>query len=198
LRPQHPRRVLPEARRHVERGRAPHLRGIPVPGRQSLGDPRGLVAVRAKDRFWARRIPDECYQQMRAFAATLLVDHVNFHPDGGFSIISNTAKPAYPSDPLRDFEGRIFKDGNDWKDIWERMAFYKVPGVGIAVVIDNHVAWATSYGPVEKNSADWIHNDTVFQAASCSKPISSIGFLRLRPGGPLRPADYVNPDTGGG
>jgi CubicO group peptidase (beta-lactamase class C family) len=156
----------------------------------------GGWTILAKDRFWARRIPDECYQQMRAFAATVLVDHVNFHPDGGFSIISNTAKPAYPSDPLRDFEGRIFKDGNDWKDIWERMAFYKVPGVGIAVVIDNHVAWATSYGPVEKNSADWIHNDTVFQAASCSKPVSSIGFLRLVQAGLIGLDDDVNPKLG--
>ena len=156
----------------------------------------GGWTILAKDRYWARRIPDECYQQMGAFAATMLVDHVNFHPDGGWSIISNTARPAYPADTLRDFEARIVQAGNDWKDIYERMAAHNVPGVGIAVVINNQVAWATSYGRVEKNTSDWIHNDTAFQAASCSKPVSSIGFLRLVQAGLIGLDDDVNPKLG--
>jgi len=156
----------------------------------------GGWAILAKDRYWARRIPDECFQQMGAFAATVLVDHVNFHPNGGWSIISNTARPAYPADPQRDFEGAVFKDGNAWKNIWDRMAHYKVPGVGVAVVINNHVAWATSYGRVEKDKADWIHTDTVFQAASCSKPVSSIGFLRLVQAGLIGLDDDVHPKLG--
>ena len=39
--------------------------------------------------------------------------------------------------------------------------------------------WATTYGRVEAGSAHWVHADTVFQAASCSKPIAGIGYLRL-------------------
>lgn len=156
----------------------------------------GGWTILARDRYWARRIPDECYQKMNEFAATLLVDHVNFHPDGGWSVISNTARPAYPSDKLRELESRILRVGNDWKDIRERMAFHKIPGVGIAVVLNNRVAWATSYGRVEKDSDHWIHTDTVFQAASCSKPVSAIGFLRLVQAGLIGLDDDVNPKLG--
>lgn len=139
----------------------------------------GGWTILAEERYWARGIPDECYDQMGNFAKTMLVDHVNFAPNGGWSIISNTAKSALPSDPLRNFEGTIIQENGAWKNIWDRMAKYKVPGVSIAVVRNNKVAWATSYGPVEKGSSDWVHTDTVFQAASCSKPVAAIGYLRL-------------------
>jgi CubicO group peptidase (beta-lactamase class C family) len=134
---------------------------------------------------------------MNDFAATMLVDHVNFDPDGnGWSIISNTARAAFPSDKLREFESGIVQLGTDWKNIRERMATHNVPGIGVAVVLDNRLAWATSYGRVEKSSDHWIHNDTVFQAASCSKPVSTLGFLRLVQSGLIGLDDDVNPKLG--
>lgn len=156
----------------------------------------GGWTILAEERYFARNIPEECYQQMGQFAKTLLVDHVNFAPNGGWSVLSNTAKPALPADRLRDFENRILQVNGAWKNIWERMAFHKVAGVSIATVANNSLAWATSYGRVEAGKNDWVHTDTVFQAASCSKPVSALGFLRLVQSRLIGLDENVNPKLG--
>ena len=46
-------------------------------------------------------------------------------------------------------------------------------------MIDNRVAWACSYGLLEAGTDHWVLPENAFQAASVSKPVSSIGFLRL-------------------
>jgi CubicO group peptidase (beta-lactamase class C family) len=166
------------------------------PARQVAFTPSGGWVILARERYWARRIDDECYQKMREFDDTVEIDHVNFAPNGGWSIISNTPKTSLPQDLLRTFEGRIVQVGGDWKNIWERMETHKTPGVSVAVVLDNEVAWACSYGRVKKGSAAWVHNDTVFQAASCSKPVAGVGFLRLVQENLIGLNQDVNPDLG--
>lgn len=141
--------------------------------------PQNGWVILARDRFFARRIPDECYDKMRELGQSWEIDHVNFEFDGGWSIISNTGRTALATDPLRELEGHIVQLGGDWKSITGRMAAYKVPGVTMALVRNNQVWWATTYGRIEAGSAHWVHADTVFQAASCSKPIAGIGYLRL-------------------
>jgi CubicO group peptidase (beta-lactamase class C family) len=158
--------------------------------------PSGGWVILAQDRYFARRIPDECYQEMGQFAKTLEVDHVNFAPNGGWSIISNTAAQNYPSDPLRAFESRILQVNGQWQSIRQRMDFYHVPGVSLAVVLNNKIGWACSYGQTRKGSSDWIHTDTVFQAASCSKPVAGVGFLRLVESNLIGLNDDVNPKLG--
>jgi CubicO group peptidase (beta-lactamase class C family) len=166
------------------------------PAQRVAFTPAGGWLILAHDRYFARNIPDECYQTMGGFAATMELEHVNFAPNGGWSIISNTARPSYAADPLRDFENRIFQSGASWQSIWDRMAFYQVPGVAIATVKNNQVAWACSYGQTRKNSPHWVHNDTLFQAASCSKPVAGIGFLRLVQSGLIGLHDDVHPKLG--
>jgi len=153
--------------------------------------------ILAKDRYWARRVPQECYEKAGQFRQDgWLVDHVNFAPSGGWSIITNTRDPDYAADPVREWESRVFKDGQHWRDIWERMAHYKVPGLGVAVVLNNKIAWACSYGRIEAGENQWVHNDTVFQAASISKPVSAVGFLKLVEDGDLTLDEDVNPKLG--
>lgn len=149
------------------------------PAQQLAFTPGGGFAILAQDRFFARRVPDECYQQMRAMAATQRLDHLAFSFAAGWSIISNTPARPLPADPLREFEARITQVGGAWAGIRERMAAHGTPGVGVALVQNNQIAWACSYGRTEAGSADWVHNDTVFQAASCSKPVAAVGFLQL-------------------
>jgi len=158
--------------------------------------PGGGWVILAHDRYYARRIPDECYDKMGAIGATFFVDHVNFTPSGGWSIISNTPKAALAADPLRDFEGHILQSGGKWQSIRDRMAAYKVPGVSLAMVKNNQVAWATTYGQVEAGGSNWVHADTVFQAASCSKPVTSLGFLRLVQDGIIGLDEDVHPKLG--
>lgn len=149
------------------------------PARRVAFTPSNGWVILAQDRYFARRIPDECYEKMGAIAQSYQVDHVNFEADGGWSIITNTSKTAVTADPLRDVEGRIVQINGDWKSITERMSTHKVPGVSLAIVRNNQIAAVTTYGRVQAGGADWVHADTVFQAASCSKPVAALGFLRL-------------------
>lgn len=66
-------------------------------------------------------------------------------------------------------------------DLRERMAFHKVPAVSIALIDGGRVQWARAYGIVgaagEPDRAATV--DTLFQAASVSKPVSAMGALQL-------------------
>lgn len=61
----------------------------------------------------------------------------------------------------------------------ERMAFYKVPGVSIAVIKDGRIAWAKGYGVLETGKETPVNADTIFQAGSISKPAAAIAALRM-------------------
>jgi CubicO group peptidase (beta-lactamase class C family) len=76
------------------------------------------------------------------------------------------------------------------------MAAHQVPGVSVAVVRNNQLAWACTYGRVEAGKADFVHADTVFQAASCSKPVAAVGFLQLVQDDLIGLDENVNPKLG--
>lgn len=63
--------------------------------------------------------------------------------------------------------------------IQERMAYYGVPGVSIAVINNYHIEWAKGYGVQEADRKTPTDTNTMFQAASVSKPISSLAALSL-------------------
>ncbi|NOR12269.1 MAG: serine hydrolase, partial [Candidatus Aminicenantes bacterium] len=61
----------------------------------------------------------------------------------------------------------------------ERMAFYRVPGVRIAVIDKYAIEWAQGYG-VERVGTDLpITPDLLFQAASISQSVAAWGILHL-------------------
>ncbi len=64
-------------------------------------------------------------------------------------------------------------------NILERMKHYKVPGVGVAVINKGKIEWAKGYGVKEIDGADPVTPETLFQAASISKPVSALGALHL-------------------
>ena len=61
----------------------------------------------------------------------------------------------------------------------ERMQYFDVPGLNIAVIKDNTIEWAKSYGVKEKGTNDNVTLNTLFQAASLSKPISAMIVLKF-------------------
>ena len=73
----------------------------------------------------------------------------------------------------------------------ERMEFYKVPGVSIAVVHNGRIEWARGYGKVAAGGAD-VTPDTLFQAGSISKPVAAVGTLKLVDEGKLSLDEDVN------
>jgi CubicO group peptidase (beta-lactamase class C family) len=64
-------------------------------------------------------------------------------------------------------------------NIAERMKHYKVPGVSIAVINNGKVEWAKGYGEREAETGTPVTADTLFQAASISKPVASTVALRM-------------------
>jgi CubicO group peptidase (beta-lactamase class C family) len=76
--------------------------------------------------------------------------------------------------------------------IAERMAFHKVPGVSLVVINNGDIEWARGFGVVEAGAAKPVTVDTLFQAASISKPVAALGALRLVQEGKLSLDEDVN------
>ena len=89
--------------------------------------------------------------------------------------IENNLQPPY------QVKGDSVKSFN----ITERMEYYKVPGVSIAVVDNGKIKWAKGYGVANTNTGTKVDTNTIFQAASISKPLSALAVLKLVENGKL-------------
>ena len=76
--------------------------------------------------------------------------------------------------------------------ITERMEYYKIPGLSIAVVIDGKFRWAKGYGIANSETGTKVNENTLFQAASISKPISALATLKLVEEGKLNLDSNIN------
>jgi CubicO group peptidase (beta-lactamase class C family) len=83
------------------------------------------------------------------------------------------------------------KEGPTWS-LEERMARHKVPGLSIAVIEEFEIAWAKGYGVRDASGADPVTPETLFQAASISKPVAAAAALRLVQDGVLDLDENVN------
>lgn len=79
---------------------------------------------------------------------------------------------------LRPTYGTKDEPGEAWT-LEERMRHYNVPGVSIAVAINGELVWAKAYGVADRASGAPVDTQTVFQAASLSKPVASLIGLAL-------------------
>lgn len=61
----------------------------------------------------------------------------------------------------------------------ERMAHYGVPGVSVAVLDGGTVAWARGWGVADGETGAPVTPETLFQAASISKPVAALAALSL-------------------
>ncbi len=61
----------------------------------------------------------------------------------------------------------------------DRMARCRVPGVGLALIVDGEVALERGYGVMEAEKPEPVTATTRFQACSISKPVAVLGMLRL-------------------
>jgi CubicO group peptidase (beta-lactamase class C family) len=74
----------------------------------------------------------------------------------------------------------------------ERMVHHEVPGVGIAVIHDFEVVWAKGYGVRDAKKGGAVTPETLFQAASISKPFAAAAALQLVEAGVLDLDEDVN------
>ncbi|HKJ47775.1 MAG TPA: serine hydrolase domain-containing protein, partial [Christiangramia sp.] len=105
-------------------------------------------------------------------------------PDGTSDIlaIENGLQPPYQvkGDSLKLF------------NLSDRMEHYKVPGVSIAVVNNGKIEWAKGYGIANTNTGARVDTNTIFQAASISKPLAALAALKLVENGKLELDKDVN------
>lgn len=83
-------------------------------------------------------------------------------------------------------------EGDSLWTIEERMAKYGVPGVSIAVIYDNKIAWTKAYGVMHKERKEPVTTATLFQAGSISKPVAAFGALRIVAAGRINAEENVN------
>jgi len=74
----------------------------------------------------------------------------------------------------------------------DRMAFHKVPGVSVAFFDHGQILWTRAYGFADVAAKKPVTPDTLFQAASISKPVAALAALRLVQDGKLDLDEDVN------
>ncbi len=62
----------------------------------------------------------------------------------------------------------------------ERLAFYKISGISIAVINNGEIEWARGFGDKDVSTKEPVTQNTLFQAASISKVLTAIAFMKLK------------------
>lgn len=100
-----------------------------------------------------------------------------------FQSCAETPKIDATSDAIKKVETGlttpIYIVGDSTWTIQERMEHYGVPGVSISVIQNGKIEWSNTYGVMEKGSESLVNENTLFQAASISKPVTAYGALTL-------------------
>jgi CubicO group peptidase (beta-lactamase class C family) len=60
----------------------------------------------------------------------------------------------------------------------ELMQRFHVPGVSVAVILDFKIHWVKAYGIADVESGRPVETNTLFQAASISKPVAAMAAMR--------------------
>ncbi|HEX4950027.1 MAG TPA: serine hydrolase domain-containing protein, partial [Blastocatellia bacterium] len=60
------------------------------------------------------------------------------------------------------------------------MEWANVPGLSVAIIKDGKLAWARGFGVRDVNTKTPVNADTIFPAASLSKPVFTYAVLKMR------------------
>lgn len=102
--------------------------------------------------------------------------------------------PSMPADYMAVIEGaqQPNRGGFDSMTLEQLMQKLKVPGASIAVIRDFEVHWAKGYGIADVETGARIDTNTLFQAASISKPVTSMAMMKAVQEGKLGLDDDIN------
>jgi CubicO group peptidase (beta-lactamase class C family) len=106
----------------------------------------------------------------------------------GVAVRTGNASPDAPrtstQDEARELIARIEdrqspdRQGLDRYTLQEMMQKFHVPGISVAVIKDHEIQWAKGYGVADVKSGQAVDARTLFQAASISKPVTAMAFLK--------------------
>jgi CubicO group peptidase (beta-lactamase class C family) len=116
-------------------------------------------------------------------AVVLFAAAVSSEPAGPAPV----AEDISPAAMMARIEGRQVPDrqGFDGFTLTQLMEKVRVPGVSIAVIKDFEIHWAKGYGTADVTTGAPVTTETIFQAASISKPTAAMGVMRLVQDGTL-------------
>jgi len=83
-------------------------------------------------------------------------------------------------------------EGDSVWTIEQRMKHYGVPGLSMAVIKDSKIIWIKSYGVTDRETKLPVTGQTLFQAASISKPVSAYAVLKEAERGKINLDEDVN------
>ena len=84
------------------------------------------------------------------------------------------------------------ENGLGTRTVAELMGEFGVPGVSVAVIQDFKIHWAKAYGVADVETGQLVDIETMFQAASISKPVAAMGVLRAVQDGLFSLDDDIN------
>ena len=85
----------------------------------------------------------------------------------------------------------LIKGDPSWS-IAERMKFYKVPGLSIAVIKDFKIDWARGYGLKDISTNEPVTTETLFQAGSISKSVNAMVAMKKVEQGKISLDENIN------
>jgi len=89
--------------------------------------------------------------------------------------------------------GQNQDEHNSLDDYFSRkIAKTKIVGLQVASIGHGDLVWHGSFGVKEYNTTDSINDSTLFMMASCSKPVTSLGIMKLYDKGKLNLDDDIN------
>jgi CubicO group peptidase (beta-lactamase class C family) len=84
------------------------------------------------------------------------------------------------------------RQGLDSLTLQQVMDRFHVPGVSVAIIKDFDVQWAKGYGVADVETGTRVDSDTMFQAASISKPVAAMAAMRAVQEGRFSLDDDIN------
>ncbi len=100
-----------------------------------------------------------------------------------FTQLSACAQNVDTAEKIKQVEtslaGNIMTEGDALYTIKDRMAYYHIQGVSIAIVHNYKIEWAKGYGWADDSLKIPVTTQTLFQAGSISKSLNSVGVLEL-------------------
>src|SRR6185503_18448796 len=115
-----------------------------------------------------------------------------------FVLTCSAQQPKNESANIRRIENGIIpvdgsgKDSGSTRSILTRMHELKIPGLSIAVFDQGRIIWTRGYGYRNLASKHKVDAGTVFQAASLSKPLTSVAMFELAERQMIRPDEDIN------
>lgn len=130
-----------------------------------------------------RRFPPRPFRTLLLFLVAGLssAQPVRALQDGTSDLIARIEAPRTPGG-----------EGPAGRTLPELMAAAGVPGVSVAVIHDFQLQWSRGWGVADVERGNPVDPETLFQAASISKPVTAMAVLRLAREGRLSLDEDVN------